>query len=316
MKYYLLALLSIFIIACESDGFESFKFKTEYVILVVIDGPRYSETWGHPEHLYQPKLSKHLASKGVIYTQFYNNGPTYTNAGHTALTTGNYQEIDNSGAELPQNPSVFQYWLKSSGKKISSAWIVASKDKLQVLSDCIEASWHGQFTPSTNCGINGLGVGSGYRPDSLTIIKTLSVLNTYHPNLLLVNFREPDYSAHKNDWDAYIKGIIDTDQYVYELIQFVESNPIYKDKTTIFVTNDHGRHLNDVSNGFVSHGDDCDGCRHINLFVYGPDIKEGVIEDTRREQVDIPATIAELLDFEFDNGTGVTMSELFTPIDQ
>src|SRR3954464_11696971 len=93
------------------------NFKTKNVIVLVVDGPRYSETWGDPSHQYIPHMANDLAKEGVIYTSFQNDGFTYTNSGHTALTTGYRQEIANSGEKVyPDHPSIFQYFLKYSGK--------------------------------------------------------------------------------------------------------------------------------------------------------------------------------------------------------
>ena len=108
-------------------------YKTENVVLMVIDGPRYTETWGDPKHQYIPHMASDLAKEGVIYTHFSNNGPTLTNPGHSALTTGFYQEIDNTGKELPKYPTVLQMWLKHSGQPQTSASLITSKDKLEVL---------------------------------------------------------------------------------------------------------------------------------------------------------------------------------------
>ncbi len=303
--------LLIFGSGCINQQTKNKVHKTENVIVVVIDGPRYSETWGDPNHTYLPRLANDLAPHGVYYTEFYNNGPTYTNAGHSAITTGNYQEIDNSGKELAQNPSFFQYWLKNSRESEFKAWVVTSKDKLEILSDCQDSAWQGTYNPSVNSGVGGLGVGSGYRHDSATMERVLDVMATHHPKLMLVNFREPDRSGHKKNWEGYLQGIRDTDQYVYELYQFIQQDSIYAGKTSLFITNDHGRHLDDVKNGFFSHGCSCDGCRHINLFAFGPDFKQGHIEKMKREQIDIPATIAYLLGFDMPTGQGDVMSELF-----
>jgi alkaline phosphatase len=288
-------------------------YQTKNVIVVVIDGPRYSETWGDPLHQYIPRLSNQLASQGVVYSRFYNNGPTYTIAGHTAITTGNYQEINNKGYELPQRPSFFQYWSKQYNHNNSMAWVITSKDKLAVLSDCREEGWRGSYNPSTDSGIAGRG--SGYREDNITYNNTIRVLTHYHPQLVLVNFREPDFSAHKNDWNNYTKGISATDEYTYRLWNFIEQDDWYKGSTTMFVTNDHGRHLDDTADGFVSHGDGCAGCKHINLFAIGPDFNQGMELDTPRELIDIPATIAELMQFEMPTGQGVIMTELFSKLD-
>ena len=103
----------------------------------------------------------------------------------------------------------------------------------------------------------------------------------------------------------------ETDAYIYKIFQFILANEHYKDKTTIFVTNDHGRHLDGHKDGFVSHGDNCEGCRKINCFAYGPDFKKGVVTDLPRHQIDIPVTIGELLGFKIENSDGEVMKELF-----
>jgi hypothetical protein len=73
------------------------KLATENVVIVLIDGPRYSETWGDPSHKYIPGMN--LTSKeGVVFTEFYNDGVTNTVNGHGAITTGYNENLDNGGA--------------------------------------------------------------------------------------------------------------------------------------------------------------------------------------------------------------------------
>jgi arylsulfatase A-like enzyme len=299
------------ICSCTNEKVAQKHYKTENIIVLVIDGPRYSETWGDSYHSYVPNLDTLLSSKGVVYTSFFNNGVTYTTPGHTSITTGIYQNIDNYGNELPKNPSFLQQWLRSSNKSANSAWIVASKDKLEVLANTNDMKWKNSFMPYTNCGINGTGVGSGYRSDSLTHIEVMNVLSTYHPNLLFVNYKEPDASGHTSNWQGYLNGIKACDDYVRQVWEFIQNDPIYKDKTTLFVTNDHGRHLNGVNDGFVSHGDGCEGCRHILLFAFGPDFKQNIIETKPRELIDINATILEILGLNVQLSDGEVMTELF-----
>ncbi len=284
------------------------EYITENVIVIVIDGARYSETWGDSSRQNIPRLSG-ISKSGVIYTQFYNNGPTYTAAGHTAITTGFYQEIENSGKELPLFPSFFQLLNVKDTNNKELTWIVASKDKLEVLKNCQYAGYKDQYEPFTDCGINGLG--SGYREDSLTLNALTQVLSAHHPKLTLVNFREPDYSAHSGSWEKYIAGIRNSDEYAYRIWSYIQENPYYRGKTTLFITNDHGRHLDSISGGFASHGDGCAGCRHINLYAFGPDFKKGVITDRKRELIDINATISELLHLDREFGKGEKMFELF-----
>jgi arylsulfatase A-like enzyme len=179
------------------------------------------------------------------------------------------------------------------------------------LADCNNPYWQGKYTPSVNTGVNGLGLGSGYREDSLTCQLTLQILKEHHPNLVLINFRDPDYSAHSAIWSGYLAGIKKTDEYIFRLWTFLQNDSEYKKTTTLFITSDHGRHLDSVADGFVSHGDGCDGCRHLGFFASGPDFKNGVRINTHREQIDIPMTVAELMGFDLPNAKGNVMTELF-----
>jgi hypothetical protein len=293
--------------SCHTDK-PTTSYKTKHVIIFMIDGPRYSETWGDPLHQYIPNMDA-LAREGVIFTNFYNDGITNTINGHTAITTGYYDNLNNSGQQLPQYAGVFQYWLEATGSSGSKAWVVATKDKLAVLGDCNDPAYNGRYNPFTDCGINGLN--TGYRADSVTQERLLNVLRTYRPNLLLVNFKEPDASGHQNNWNGYLNGIRKTDEYLQEVWNLISSDPYYAGSTAIFVTNDHGRHLNNVLDGFINHGDGCEGCRHINLFAAGPDFKKNVTVNVRYDQPDITATIAELLGLQMPHSGGTVMKELF-----
>lgn len=304
-----LFVLLFLLFSCASDKVATQSYKTKYVIVVVMDGPRFSETWGDPAHENIPYMDSALSPNGIVHQQFYNLGETFTTNGHTAITTGFYQKINNSGQELPSNPSIFQHILRNPSNSKEAVWIVASKDKLAVLANCSQSGWKDKFLPSTDCGVNGNG--TGYREDSITVKNVLSLLSEKQPTFLLVNFKEPDYSGHQANWPAYLKGIQSSDAYIYEIWKFIQNDPFYKDKTTLFVTNDHGRHLNTVSSGFVSHGDGCDGCRHINLFSYGPDFKSGIVSEQPRSLVDIHATILELLHIRNAETDGKVMRELF-----
>lgn len=291
----------------QSEGAK--KYKTENVLVLVMDGPRYSETWGDSTHRNIPHMANDMAPQGVIYTGFRNNGPTYTVSGHTAIATGVYEKLENTGTAYPKNPSMFQYWLKATGKEKKSAYVIASKDKLAVLTNCKDKKWRDQFRPYSDCGFNGLE--TGYRPDITTFERSLEILERDKPNLVLINFRQPDSWGHAGNYQKYLETMKNTDEYIYRIFQYIQTNAHYKDKTTIFVTNDHGRHLDGRKDGFVSHGDNCEGCRHINCFAYGPDFKTGVITGVSRELIDIPVTIGEMMGFKMEESEGQVMTELF-----
>lgn len=293
----------LFLSGCEKD-FPAKKYKTNNVFIVLIDGPRFSETWGDTANNHIPNR-RTLLNKGVFCNNFYNNVYTFTSPGHTAIVTGNYENINNSGLQLPSNPSVFQYYLKFYNRPQTDAWVIGSKDKLEALSNCTNQEWNNLYRPATDCGNNGLG--TGHRKDSVTFVNTINILKTHHPKLAIISFKEPDVSGHAGDSLAYIKGIIDTDNYFRKIYDYIQSDSIYKGTTTIIVTNDHGRH----TTNFISHGDLCEGCKKIEFFAIGPDFKENYISNTAYEQTDISATIAELMGFSMPTSKGRVMEDMF-----
>ena len=295
--------------SCTSEKVIDRIYQTKNLVVVVIDGPRYSESWGQSGRPNVRYMDSVMAPVGCTHSYFYNLGETWTTNGHTALTTGIYQSINNTGGEYPQNPGIFQHYLKKHPDEASLVWLITSKDKLQVLSDCKDSKWKNKYLASTDCGVNGLG--TGYRHDSITFKRVMYALEVRKPKVLFVNFREPDFSGHNGDWNAYIRGIQQTDSMVHEIWKFLENDPTYLGKTTMFVTNDHGRHSDGVANGFISHGCDCEGCRRIHLWSFGPDFKQGTYLNQAAELIDVHATIGELLQLHSLKSNGRVLWELF-----
>jgi predicted AlkP superfamily pyrophosphatase or phosphodiesterase len=286
------------------------SFKTQHAVIVVMDGARYTETWGDPSRQYIPRIAQELAPQGVVLTQFkiLPPGRTETNPGHATLTTGIYQSIQNNGKEFPKNPSLFQVFLKQTGRPATDAWVITSKDKLFVLGDCTDPDWKGRYLPSLHCGINGDGTG-GYREDSVTLAEAKKALLTHAPALALINFRGPDSLGHANDWPGYLASIRAVDGYVADLWNAIQTHPTLRNTTTLILTNDHGRH-DDQHGGFQNHGDDCEGCSHVLCVALGPDFKRGLISETPRQQTDVAATLAQLLGIKMPKIAGTPMTEL------
>ncbi len=313
MKKHLLHFLAIFLLIQTSIHAQEEhlvkKYKTEHVVILVIDGPRYSETFGDSSCQYIPKMGKELIREGVLYTNFRANGPTYTNSGHTAITTGVYQSISNAGKTLPKNPSFFQYFLKETNVDKSKAWIISSKGKLEILANTKKKKWWNVYMPMTYCGVKGHS--AEYVGDIQTYNKVIEVFTNDAPVLTLINFLEVDANAHQNDWENYLRTLKNCDDYANELWKFIQADSVMGGKTTLLITNDHGRHLDGIKDGFKSHGDNCEGCRHISLLAMGPDFKQDVIITEEGELIDISATIAEILGFCMPTTRGRILTEMF-----
>jgi arylsulfatase A-like enzyme len=288
------------------------SFKTKYVVILVIDGPRYSETYGDSACRLSPILCDSLRYEGAFYEDFKNNGVTYTVPGHAAISTGVYQRISNSGTSLPKNPSLFQYYLKTTGATKNDAYIVASKGKLDVLANTENKKWHNQFLAATYCGPNGNGL--GYGKDEKTFAKATELVTSSNaPHIMLINLLAVDVYGHANNWEKYQESITACDVYASNLWQMIKGNPVMKNQTTLFITNDHGRHLDGVRSGFVNHGCRCDGCRHISLLILGPDTPKGLSIQKKGELIDISKTISTILHFDMPTSKGRFLQEAFKP---
>ena len=276
------------------------SLKTENVVVLVLDGERWSETWGDAARANIPERSR-LADAGVVCTNFRNDGRTVTLCGHTALCTGFYQDMANDGTERPAHPSFMQRWRAATGAPADQAWVITAKGKLEVLADCTDPAWQGRANPATDCGHSDR--------ETVEIIKR--TLSEHHPRLMVVNLKDPDARGHAEDWPGYLAAIRASDGYVGEVWRHLQADPFYRDRTALFVTNDHGRHLDGVKDGFKNHGDDCEGCRHIQLLAIGPDFAAGLVSDEPAGQIDLAVTIADMLGLAIPASEGRVMSELF-----
>ena len=100
----------------------------------------------------------------------------------------------------------------------------------------------------------------------------LTILKQDQPEFAVIYFADVDHAGHSGIWEDYVNAIANADQIVGDLWDKIQSDPHYANKTTMIVTNDHGRH-DPEHGGFQGHGCSCQGCRHIQLLAIGPDIK-------------------------------------------
>jgi hypothetical protein len=270
-------------------------YKTEKVVLIVIDGPRYTDINSDSALADLPEWSALLA-KGKLHTEIYNTGATNTINGLSHLTTGIYGALGNTGSDTPKNKTIFHSYLQDFNINSNKAAIFSSKDKVGVL----QKAGNG-IPPYADCG----AIGGGYRSDSITLALAQNYVTAQSPNLILVHFAEPDVSGHAGNFINYKKAIATSTKNAADLYNSFETNPMYTGKTTYLFANDHGRHTTD----FTGHGDGCNGCRHLFLLAIGPDTKCGS-SSNKASQIDIASTIAEILHLKTFKGNGRILEEV------
>jgi bisphosphoglycerate-independent phosphoglycerate mutase (AlkP superfamily) len=137
------------------------------------------------------------------------------------------------------------------------------------------------------------------------------LLVEHHPSLFLLYLERVDHFGHSGSWTYYTRAVQIADSIVGLVWDFIESDDYYAGKTTLIVTNDHGRHTED----WTGHGCDCAGCRTVMMLALGPDIKSGFVSEEPRTIRDITPTIGELLGFETPKATGSPMMEILVEPD-
>ena len=265
------------------------------VIVLVIDGARYSETFG-AKAVYMPDIWNILRPQGTIWTDFRNDSITKTDPGHSTIETGVWQNIDNSGIDRPHQPTFFEYFRKASHADEQSTAVIVGKKKLEILTYSSDPEYGKEYRSAFYLGSD----------DTLVFAQVKSVLIQKHPRLVLINFPSVDIIGHKNDWNGYLSAIKTADSLVLVLWNLIQSDSIYRNSTTLFVTNDHGRH-DDEHGGFSNHGCSCEGCRHIMLFAIGRDIPAGGIVTIKHTQCDIAPTAGALLSFPTPKAIGTNL---------
>ena len=275
------------------------------VIVVVIDGARYSETFG-AGFTYIPHMNNDLKPLGALYTNFRiaDVGKTETNPGHSSILTGTWQQISNDGSQRPTKPTVFEYFRKELGSSITENFVVTGKTKLNAISYSTDLDYGFNYKASENCAILS---------DNQVYNNLVSIMDTYHPRLIIVNLPDTDLRGHANDWIGYLSAIINADNLVYQLWQKIQTDSYYQNNTTLFVTNDHGRH-DDAHGGFKAHGDDCEGCEHIMLLAIGRNVSQGLVNNDSHYQIDLAPTIGNLLGFSTPQAVGTSLYQGTNPL--
>jgi hypothetical protein len=263
----------------------SLSLFSQNVIIVVIDGARYSETFG-ADSLYISHIWNQLRPLGTIWTSFYNDGQTKTDPGHSAIASGAWQQIDNKGLDRPEQPTVFEYFRKYTMAPEKATAVVVGKQKLDILTYSNHPDYGKKYKASSFISST----------DTSVMNDVKRVLSFNRPRIMMVNLPSVDAAGHSGNWTEYITALHNADSLIWNLWQTLQSNSVYRNTTTLFVTNDHGRH-DDTHDGFKNHGDGCEGCRHILCLAIGRGFPANQIIKQRRTQCDIAPTVGELLCF-------------------
>ena len=241
-----------------------------------------------------------IAEKGQIYGNRWvgneancKNRFWFSYPGYNEILTGTTDPEINSNARRPNpNETVLEFVKKklSLGPKEVAAF----------------ASWN-VFPYIINEDRSGIPVNAGFRPsndepltqkevflnemqflipspwstvrlDAFTHAYMMEFLKKNHPRLIYIGYGETDDFGHDGRYDHYLHSARRTDAFLEDLWSYIQSDPYYKDQTTMIITTDHGRGYNPMEH-WTSHGRIYKGSHEIWMAAIGNLIPEkGVVE--------------------------------------
>ncbi|MEX0927927.1 MAG: alkaline phosphatase family protein [Balneolales bacterium] len=153
------------------------------------------------------------------------------------------------------------------------------------------------------------------RLDAFTHHYALEHFKKYAPRLIYIAYGETDDFAHNGNYQAYLYSARQTDSFIEDLWNTVQSTPGYRNKTTFIITTDHGRGTVPVDQ-WRGHGSNVEGSEEMWIAVIGPDTPaRGVVrEPMQLYQNQIARTLAHLLglDYRNDRQVGGVIPSMFS----
>ncbi|CAA9197413.1 hypothetical protein FLA105534_01621 [Flavobacterium bizetiae] len=136
--------------------------------------------------------------------------------------------------------------------------------------------------------------------DVFTHYQALNELKTNKPKVLYIAYGETDEWAHSGQYRSYLDAANQVDKWIKEIWEFVQSDPQYKDKTTLLITVDHGRG-DKKKKQWTDHGSDVAGASEIWVAAMGPEIaaKGELKTQGQLYQNQIAQTIAKIMGYTF-----------------
>ena len=136
--------------------------------------------------------------------------------------------------------------------------------------------------------------------DVFTHYAAMEYLKTKKPKVLYISYGETDEWAHHGNYRTYLDAAHQVDAWIKQIWDFVQKDPQYKNKTSIFITTDHGRGDKNRDE-WTSHGQKIEDAYEIWFGVMGPNIPPGgemkIADQLYQEQ--FAQTIAKILGYTF-----------------
>lgn len=269
-----------------------------------------------------PFFWSEIASKGQIYGNRdlgnkvdVSNPYWFSYPGYSEIMTGNVDvNVNSNGYKANPNVNVLEFLNKQPKLKGKTAAFGAWDAFDRILNE--ERSGFPVISAFDNVGgnkptqtqklLNEMRNNS-FKPfhedeclDVFTHYQAMDELKTKKPKVLYIAYGETDEWAHHGDYRSYLDAANQVDKWIQEIWNFVQNDPQYKNKTTLFITVDHGRG-DKIKSQWRDHGADIEGASQIWFAAMGPEIapKGEIKTDSQFYQKQFAQTIAKIMGSNF-----------------
>jgi hypothetical protein len=137
------------------------------------------------------------------------------------------------------------------------------------------------------------------RYDALTFFTAKEYIRHHHPRVVFLGLGETDEFAHKAQYDLYLQQINSVDKMIAELWYLVQTDAVYRNKTTFIISTDHGRGRREQ---WVRHHTLVRGSGELWLALLGKGVQQqGEMQEVNTIfQNQVAATVAYLLGESFN----------------
>ena len=134
--------------------------------------------------------------------------------------------------------------------------------------------------------------------DVFTHYAAIDYLKKNKPRVMYISYGETDEWAHSAHYKDYLNAAHQVDSWLNDIWNFIQNDPMYRNKTLLFITVDHGRGEGD---DWTSHNNKIPNSNQIWFAAIGPGIlqKGEVKKDMQLYQKQYAQTIAHLLGMSF-----------------
>lgn len=148
-------------------------------------------------------------------------------------------------------------------------------------------------------------------PDELSVYMARRVMRHFAPSLLFLTLHDIDI-AHSGAYSLYLDGIRSTDRLCAEIWSEIQSNPEYKDRTSLFILPDFGRDgdTDAGGNGFQHHRTGSPSARTTWMMVLGPAVRQKTVVDRPIESIDLASAVGGVLGFDATLALGKPVPEV------